>query len=139
MKKKIALSAAFLVSLLPMLLNQYGGARGVQEITGLINLQNPIGILSMILFALGVWIPFQLPLVGRVLGVSGVIGIFISEIYEFLTWHIMTITGEFSIRHSIQLAFPEFYFGLFVSLAMLFAYFFIDGYMDQNQVTEVGQ
>ena len=139
MKKKIALSAAFLVSLLPMLLKQYGGARGVQEITGLINLQNPIGILSMILFALGVWIPFQLPLVGRVLGVSGVIGIVISEIYEFLTWHIMTITGEFSIRHSIQLAFPEFYFGLFVSLAMLFAYFFIDGYMDQNQVTEVGQ
>ena len=37
MKKKIILSIAFLISLLPMLFNQYGGLKGVQEITGLIN------------------------------------------------------------------------------------------------------
>ena len=36
MKKKAVLTVAFIFSLLPMLLNQYGGARGVQEITGLI-------------------------------------------------------------------------------------------------------
>ena len=55
MKKKIILSIAFLISLLPMLFNQYGGLKGVQEITGLINLLNPIGIVSVILFVLGVW------------------------------------------------------------------------------------
>ena len=49
MKKKIILSIAFLISLLPMLFNQYGGLKGVQEITGLINLLNPIGIVSVIL------------------------------------------------------------------------------------------
>ena len=32
MKKKIILTIAFLISLLPMLLNQYGGMKGVQEI-----------------------------------------------------------------------------------------------------------
>ena len=51
MKKKCVLSLSFVISLLPMLLNQYGGKQGVQEITGLINLLSPIGILSVILFA----------------------------------------------------------------------------------------
>lgn len=43
-KKKMILTLAFLVSLLPKLLNQYGGRKGVQEISGLINLCFP-GIL----------------------------------------------------------------------------------------------
>ena len=50
MKKKIILTIAFLISLLPMLLNQYGGMKGVQEISGLINLLNSIGIISMLVF-----------------------------------------------------------------------------------------
>ena len=39
-----------------MLLNQYGGCKGVQEITGLVNLLNPIGIIAVALFLTGVWI-----------------------------------------------------------------------------------
>ena len=35
MKKKIILSVTFVISLLPMLMNQYGGMKGVQEITGM--------------------------------------------------------------------------------------------------------
>ena len=50
MRKKIILTVAFLISLLPMLLNQYGGMKGVQEISGLINLFNPIGIISVLSF-----------------------------------------------------------------------------------------
>ena len=59
MKKKTILSILFTVSLLPMLLNQYGGRRGVQEITGLVNLLNPIGIIAVALFVIGVWVPFK--------------------------------------------------------------------------------
>ena len=132
MKKKAVLSIVFLVSLLPMLLNQYGGARGVQEITGLINLFNPIGIISVVLFAIGVWIPFPLKLIGKVLCASGVSGIVLSEIYKFFTWHVQTITGGISLRSSIRLAFPEFYFGLTVSIIMVFLYFLIDGNMDKE-------
>lgn len=132
MKKKVILSIAFTVSLLPMLLNQYGGARGVQEITGLINLLNPIGIMSVIVFAIGIWVPFRMEIIGKVLGASGVIGIVISEIYKFFTWHVLTITGEVSLRSSIRLAFPEFYFGLIVSVVMVLAYFMIDGNMDRE-------
>ena len=126
MKKKIILSATFVVSLLPMLMNQYGGLKGVQEITGMINLLNPIGIISVVLFVIGVWMSFKKPIINTVLGALGTIGIVISEIYKFFTWHVMTITGEISIQNSIQLAFPEFYIGLAVSLIMVVAYFVID-------------
>ena len=126
MKKKIILSSAFVVSLLPMLMNQYGGLKGVQEITGLVNLLNPIGISAVALFVIGVWVPFKKEIVGKVLGALGTIGIVASEVYQFFTWHVLTITGEVSLQHSIRLAFPEFYIGLVVSLAMVVAYFIID-------------
>ena len=50
--KKVILTILYFMSLAPMLLNQYGGLKGVQEISGLINLFNPIGALSIILFIL---------------------------------------------------------------------------------------
>lgn len=126
MKKKIILSVTFVISLLPMMMNQYGGRKGVQEITGMINLLNPIGIIAVILFVIGVWMSFKKPIINTVLGALGTIGIVISEIYKFFTWHVMTITGEISIQNSIQLAFPEFYIGLAVSVIMVVAYFLID-------------
>ena len=126
MKKKIILSIAFIFSLLPMLLCQYGGAKGVQEISGLVNLFNPIGIISVLLFFIGVWGTFKNSKINKALSIMGVIGIVASEIYQFLTWHILTITGEMSIKNSINLAYPEFYIGLVVSLIMVVAYFGID-------------
>ena len=126
MQKKLILSVAFLISLSPMLLSQYGGMKGVQEISGLINLTNPIGIIALALFVIGVWAPLKKQSIGSMLGAFGVIGIVVSEVYTFFTWHYMTITGEISIQHSIMLAFPEFYFGLIVSLAMVIVYFAID-------------
>ena len=122
MKKKIKLTIAFLVSLLPMLLNQYGGKKGVQEISGLINLLNPIGIISVLLFIMGVWISFKNKKTNKILGALGTIGIVVSEIYQFFTWHIMNITGRMSIHNSIEFAFPEFYIGLVSSLIMIFVY-----------------
>ena len=98
----------------------------MQEITGLVNLLNPIGIMAVALFVVGVWLPFKKQIFGKILGALGAIGIVVSEVYEFFTWHVLTITGEVSIQHSIRFAFPEFYIGLVVSLAMVVAYFVID-------------
>lgn len=126
MKKKIILTTAFLISLLPMLFNQYGGSKGVQEISGLINLFNPIGIISVLLFITGIWVPLKNKRINRLLGALGTIGIVASEIYEFFTWHIMNITGKMSFHNSVKLAFPEFYIGLAVSLMMMVVYFFYD-------------
>lgn len=126
MRKKIILTVAFLISLLPMLLNQYGGMKGVQEISGLINLFNPIGIISVLLFIVGVWVSFKHKKINKILGTLGTIGIVVSEIYNFFTWHIMNITGKMSIHNSIEFAFPEFYVGLVISLIMIFVYLCID-------------
>lgn len=125
MKKKILLTVAFMISLLPMLLNQYGGRKGVQEITGLINLLNPIGLAAATSFLVGVWAPFRKKIVNTVLGAVGCLGMVISEVYKFFTWHALTITGEISLQHSIRFAFPEFYVGLCVSLAMVVVYLLI--------------
>ena len=135
MKKKIILSIAFIISLLPMFLNQYGGLKGVQEITGLINLLNPIGMVSVILFAVGVWFPFKEHVVGKCLGGLGTIGIVVSEIYKFFTWHVMNITGEVSIHKSIRFAFPEFYIGLIISILMVVTYFVIDKKVSATSVS----
>ena len=126
MKKKILLTTAFIISLLPMLINQYGGLKGVQEITGLINLLNPIGVSATILFFVGVWFSFQKRAINNILCILGTVGIVVSEIYKFFTWHVMTITGEISFENSIRFAFPEFYVGLVISCMMVVVYFVID-------------
>ena len=100
--------------------------KGVQEISGLINLLNPIGIISMLVFLAGVWVSFKNKKINKILGILGTIGIVVSKIYEFFTWHIMNITGKMSIQNSIEFAFPEFYVGLLISLIMIFVYLCID-------------
>ena len=125
LKNKIKLTIAFALSLLPMLLSQYGGMRGIQEISGLINLTNPIGLLAVLLFLVGVWVPFENKRTGWTFGLIGTIGMVLSEVYNYFTWHVLTITGEISLENSIMLAFPEFYLGLVVSVLMVVVYLLI--------------
>ena len=108
-----------------MLLNQYGGRKGVQEITGLINLLNPIGLAAAATYLVGIWAPSRKKNLNTLLGAVGCIGMVVSEVYKFFTWHALTITGEISLQHSIRFAFPEFYVGLCVSMAMVVLYFVI--------------
>lgn len=86
-----------------MLLYQFGGMRGVQEISGLIILSCPITLVGV-----------------------GVIKIIILEIYEFFTWYTIGITKDINLYNSVNLVFPEFYIGLLISVIMVFIYFFID-------------
>ena len=78
------------------------------------------------MFAFSVLATFKNQFIGKILGALGTLGIVASELYNFFTWHVLTITGEVNLQHSIKLAFPEFYFGLIVSLAMVVAYFVIE-------------
>lgn len=126
MKKKIILSVLFIISLVPMLFNQYGGAKGVQEISGLINLLNPIGIISFILFFIGVWLPFKNKKTNKILNILGVFGIVLSEIYKFLTWYIPNYESSISLQHSLNNVFPAFYIGVLISVCMIIIYFIID-------------
>lgn len=126
MKKKIILSVLFIISLIPMLFSQYGGVKGVREASGLINLFNPVGIISCILFFVGIWLPLKNKTINKILGALGVWGIVISEIYNFLTWYIPNYEKKISLQYSFNNVFPEFYIGLAISLCMIVAYFIID-------------
>lgn len=124
--KQVILTILFIMSLMPMLLYQFGGMRDVQEISGLIILLSPITIVSIILFFLGIWFKFKNKKINKILGGIGVVGIVISEIYEFFTWYTIGITKDINLYNSINLTFPEFYIGLLISIIMVFIYFFID-------------
>lgn len=124
--KQVILTILFIISLMPMFLYQFGGMRGVQEISGLIILLSPITIVSIILFFLGIWFKFKNKMTNKILGGIGVIGIVISGIYEFFTWYTIGITKDINLYNSVNLAFPEFYIGLLISIIMVFIYFFID-------------
>jgi len=130
--KQVILTILFIMSLMPMLLYQFGGMRGVQEISGLIILLSPITIVSIILFFLGIWFKFKNKITNKILGGIGVIGIVISEIYEFFTWYTIGITKDINLYNSINLAFPEFYIGLLISIIMVLIYFFIDKIVKNN-------
>lgn len=130
--KQVILTILFIMSLMPMLLYQFGGMRGVQEISGLIILLSPITIVSIILFFLGIWFKFKNKITNKILGGIGVIGIVISEIYEFFTWYTIGITKDINLSNSINLAFPEFYIGLLISIIMVLIYFFIDKIVKNN-------
>jgi len=122
MKRKIFLTIAFLISLIPMVASQYGGIRGVREISGLANLWNPIGIIAVILFLIGLWFPFKRRRVGQILSIVGLIGIIAAEIFTFLTWPIPTYQDHINLGYSFENAFPEFYLGLTTSTLMLITY-----------------
>lgn len=125
MKRKIFLTIAFLISLIPMIASQYGGIRGVREISGLANLWNPIGIIAVILFLIGLWFPFKpkQARIGQFLAIIGLIGIIAAEIFTFLTWPIPNYQEHINLSYSFENAFPEFYLGLTTSALMLITYF----------------
>lgn len=105
-----------------MVASQYGGVRGVREISGLANLWNPIGIIALILFLVGLWAPFKNAKLGNFLAIVGLIGIIGAEIFTFLTWPIPAYQEHINLAYSFENAFPEFYLGLTTSALMLITY-----------------
>lgn len=123
-KQKMLFSLMLVISILPMFLTQYGGARGVQEVSGTINLLNPVGAVSVVLFLLGVWYEFQGKSRTLLLGGIGIVGLVVSEIYNFLTWNMYNYAPiAIDVARSFRNAFPEYYLGLAVSVAMAIWFF----------------
>lgn len=122
MKRKIILTIAMIICLFTFTWSWFGNARGVQEIQGTIMLHNPIAITCIILVFVGIWTDFGDN--SEILGMIGLLGIIAMAIYEFMTWHIITITGQFDINYSIQMCYPEFYYALlcFVFTSFLYRY-----------------
>jgi len=132
--KSIILTFLFILSLLPMFLFQFGFARGVQEISGLLILFNPLTMLSIIVFILSVWFPTNNKK-SYYFGLGALITIVLIEIYEFFTWFCYSIGGDIGLKRSLQGAYPEFYFGVAVSILMIICFVGIHSKIFKNILT----
>ncbi|MBC3516401.1 hypothetical protein H8K20_08325 [Neobittarella massiliensis] len=117
--RKCAVGLLLTASIAAMFLPWFGGARGVQEISGTLVLQDPRTLLCLAIAVLGLCTAgkYRVPLFW--LGMGGITTL---EVAYFLTWHIETVSGASSLSQSFHLAYPEFYVGLGLAAATLIAY-----------------
>lgn len=112
-KQKMVSGILLVVILLSTMMSWFGGGRGVQEIKGTLILLNPLTILFVLAVIVSLFIKkAKTSIIIRTIGFSGIVGM---EIWYFLTWYILTITGEFNISTSFNMAYPEFYLSLVIA------------------------
>lgn len=126
MKKKILLTVMYIISFIPMMFYQYGWGIGVSAIKGFINIINPVGILSIILFFLGVWDIIKNEKVNRIFTYVGTIGIVICEIYNLFTWNYPNTSIYNHVTNFLDMTFPAYYIGLIASILMVFFCFYFN-------------
>ena len=126
MKKKTLLSIIFVLSLVPMCFMQYGMAKGVQEVSGIINLISPMGCIATILYFTGVWINFKNANINKYLPYLGMIGVILSELKNLFTWNYPNTSYLDGIKFYFHMVFPMFYVGFAVSILLIVVYRFIN-------------
>ena len=126
MKKKMLLSIIFILSLIPMCFSQYGSAKGVEEVSGIINLTNPLGIVAVILYFAGILINFKKEKINKCLPYIGMVGIILSELINLLTWGYPSTSYLDGIKNCFSRVFPMFYVGLIISVILIFVHRPID-------------
>lgn len=116
MWQKITLSVMLAANIILMFMPWFGAMKGVQEISGIIVLKNPVTIISILAVLAGVWIK-PIEKIRNYFIYSGFAGIIAVEVYEFFTWYTHTINPSIGFFKSFTFAFPEFYLGLVVTIA----------------------
>ena len=134
MKKKLILTFSFILSLMPMVLSQYGAIRGVEEISGLYNLKNPIGILAILCYFIGVWNSHMERKNREFFSYVGVIGIVIAELYTYVMIQIPAMSNQGTITNSVLFAYPEFYIGVIISLMMIVFYWIVSTRIQEEPI-----
>ena len=120
--QKLINGAFLLIILISTLFSWFGAARGVQEIKGIMVLANPLMLIFIILIVSSLFNSNIKTI--NILASVGFGGIVCVEIYHFLTWYILTITGKFSLSTSFDWTYPELYVALIIALsAFVFSVF----------------
>lgn len=113
------MTVMYILCLSTMLWPWFKDMQGVQAVYGTIMLDNPIALTCMIFVFVGIWIENDY---GRIFGNIGLVGIIAMQIYEFMTWHILTISGHFDLRLSFHLSYPEFYYAVLSTVIIYIIY-----------------
>lgn len=113
-KNKIIRIIIGCLCLLAMLRPWFGSYQGVQEISGLIVLYNPLTILAGLSILLGILKDCD------VLAIIGSMLLIVIEVFYFLTWPISTITSTIDVSFSISASYPAFYIELILVMTLLY-------------------
>lgn len=110
MKKRTMICISLAVSLSTLFLPWFGGYKGVQEVNGVVLLQNPIAVSCIIISFIGLFLSDEYK--SKVVTQIGLLGIIGMQIYEFFNWYSFNSVLAFDLRESMALCYPEFYFAL---------------------------
>ncbi len=123
MVNKKNLFCLYCLSIMPMIMNQYGFSRTAGAITGFINLFNPIGVFFTILFFVGVCGNMFSSNTRKKFGFLGLLGIVIAEVYTYFTAYNYGSGQPIDMEKARSYVLvPEFYIGIVVSLLCVIIY-----------------
>lgn len=123
MVNKKNLFCLYCLSIMPMIMNQYGFSRTAGAITGFINLFNPIGVFFTILFFVGVCGNMFSSHTRKKFGFLGLLGIVIAEVYTYFTAYNYGSGQPIDMEKARSYVLvPEFYIGIVISLLCVIIY-----------------
>lgn len=116
------------LSFLPMGFSWFGGARGVQEIPGTVELTRPAVWIGTGLALLAIWLPLWKRRARQVrfyLGFGGLLLLPFQYLYDFYTWQRQSVSPHISLLSAFSGAYVGFYIGFGASVLLLLAYIFL--------------
>lgn len=123
--KKYLICVLLALTCAAMLLPWFGFDRNISQLSGFFILVHPVTLLCIACVLIGLFPPKPPPRLIDLLPLIGLGGIFGIEVYTFLTWHIMTITGQFDLSFSLLHTYPEGYASMLLALLTFLTYVFI--------------
>ena len=121
-KRNILLTLVFFLSFIPMFTSQYGMFKGIQEVSGLINITKPLGFISVIIYLFGVWGDCRNKKLKKRLPYIGMGGVILSELYNLFTWNLGSTAFTEHVEDCFQMVFPTYYVGVIVSVVVIYIY-----------------
>ena len=121
-KKNILELVILLPNILSMLFYWFGDKANVMAISGKIILFNPITIICIIMYLIGIWTNNKYK---NKICIFSLVGITLVEIYTIFTWYRYTITGTFDIKFAISNIKIFGIIGLLISILTIILYIII--------------
>ncbi|MCC5911207.1 MAG: hypothetical protein JJT76_12290 [Clostridiaceae bacterium] len=119
LRNKTILTIMLATNIISMFFNWFGFS-GINEIPGTRVLFNPITLLCIVLFLIGVWYPFKKTKTNTWIALLSVFSIIGVKIHTFIFWHYMSGAGKVDLFLSFISTYLAFYIGFIISIMISF-------------------
>ncbi len=119
LRNKTILTMMLTANIITMFFNWFGFI-GINEMRGTIVLFNPITLLCILLFTIGVWYPFKETKLNAWMSLLSIIGITGLEIRGLISWHFKSGLEIVDILLNLTGSHLAFHVGLTISILLIF-------------------